>query len=214
MLRRLAILLIAMLLPVAAIAVERITVEALFSNKAMVTIDGTRRLLKLDQPSPEGVVLIDADSREAVIEVDGERQIYRLGSHVSSQFSKPETITARIQRDLSNSYSTVGSINGRNVRFLVDTGASAVAMNSGVAKRLGISYKLNGKRITVSTASGMTPAYEVELDRVQVGDIRLNRVRGFVIEGESPRRVLLGMSFLSRVKMEDQGAVLLLHSKY
>jgi aspartyl protease family protein len=195
-------------------AVEQIEVEALFSGQAMVRIDGKRRLLKLDKPSPEGVLLISADSKEAVIEVDGERRSYPLGSRVSTRYSEPEKVSAKIWRDQSGAYTTVGTINGRTVNFLVDTGATGVAMHREDAKRLGLAYRLDGKPIYVSTANGTATAFEVTLDRVQVGDIMLRNVRGFVIEGQGSGRVLLGMSFLNRVKMEDQGTVLFLHSKF
>lgn len=197
-----------------ALAVERLAVEALFTDKAMVMIDGKRRLLKLNKPSPEGVLLISANSREAVIEANGERQTYALGGHVSTSFSKPEQVTAKIWRDRSGAYTTVGSVNGRTVNFLVDTGASAVALHADEARRLGIPFKLEGKRIGVNTANGLAHAYDITLDRVQVGDITLTQVRGFVIEGGGTGRALLGMSFLNRVTMEDQGSVLLLHKKF
>lgn len=193
---------------------ERIRVEALFPGRAMISVDGKRRLLKLGKPSPEGLLLISADSREAVIEVDGERRSYLLGAHVSTQYTAPEAVSAKIWRDESGSYTTVGSINGRVVNFLVDTGASAVAMHDIDAKRLGIAYKLEGDPIYVSTANGTAPAYEVELDRVQVGDIVLRRVRGFVIDAPGSDRILLGMSFLNRVQMTDQGNILMLHQKF
>jgi aspartyl protease family protein len=195
-------------------AVERIVVEALFPDKAMVSIDGTRRLLKLNKPSPEGVLLISATSKQAVIEVDGQRDTYGLGGHISSQFSKPELVTAKVWRDLAGAYSTVGTINGLTVNFLVDTGATAVAMNTSQAKRLGVKYRYKGKPILINTANGVTKGYEVLLERVQVGDIVLKRVKGFVVEGHGPGRVLLGMSFLNRVKMEDQGDVLLLEKRF
>ena len=195
-------------------AVDQITVEALFPGRAMVSVDGQRRLLKLNKPSPEGLLLISADSKEAVIELDGERRTYPLGSHVTTDYSQPAQVSAKIWRDNTGSYTTVGTINGRTVNFLVDTGASAVAMHASEARRLGIQYKLEGDPIYVSTANGTAPAYEVTLDRVQVGDITLNRVRGFVIDSPGSGRVLLGMSFLGRVKMEDQGTVLMLHRKF
>jgi aspartyl protease family protein len=191
-----------------------VVVEALFTDKAMVTIDGVRRLLKLDKPSPEGVRLISASSKEAVIEVDGERNTYTLGGHISSTFSKPELMTAKVWRNQAGAYTTVGTINGRTVNFMVDTGATAVAMHANQAKRLGIRYKLEGKQIHVNTASGTAAAYDVSLDRVQVGDIILSNVRGFVVDSNGPARVLLGMSFLSQVKMEDQGSVLLLEKRF
>jgi aspartyl protease family protein len=195
-------------------AVEQITVEALFSGQAMVRVDGKRRLLKLNKPSPEGLVLISADSHEAVIEVDGERRSFSLGNHVSTHFDQPERVSAKIWRNEHGSYTTVGSINGRMVNFLVDTGASAVAMYRADARRLGLSYKLDGTPMVVSTANGTAPAYEVELSRVKVGDIELRNVRGFVIESTGGGPILLGMSFLNQVKMDDQGSVLMLYRKY
>jgi aspartyl protease family protein len=197
-----------------ASAVEQIEVEALFAGQAMVRIDGKRRLLKLNKPSPEGVVLISANSREAVIEVDGERRSYPLGSRVSTQYNKPKKATAKIWRDKHGGFTTVGSINGRTVNFLVDTGASAIGLYREDAKRLGLAYRLDGSPMYVSTANGTALAYALELDRVQVGDIVLRNVRAFVIESEGDGRILLGMSFLRRVTMEDQGSVLLLHRKF
>ena len=207
-------LLLTMLTAETSWAVDQITVEALFPGRAMVSVDGQRRLLKLNQPSPEGLLLISSDSKEAVIELDGERRTYLLGSHVTTDYSRPAQVSAKIWRDDTGSYTTVGTINGRTVNFLVDTGASAVAMHTGDARRLGIQYKLEGNPMYVSTANGTAPAYEVTLDRVQVGDITLNQVRGFVIDSPGSGRVLLGMSFLGRVKIEDQGTVLMLHRKF
>jgi aspartyl protease family protein len=191
-----------------------VVVEALFTDKAMVNIDGVRRLLKLDKPSPEGVRLISASSKEAVLEVDGERRTYPLGGHITTRFSKPEVVTAKVWRDQAGAYTTVGTINGRTVSFMVDTGATAVAMHANQAKRLGIPYRLEGKPIYVNTAGGTAAAYDITLDRVQVGDITLSNVRGFVVDSDGPAQVLLGMSFLNQVKMEDQGSVLLLEKRF
>jgi aspartyl protease family protein len=195
-------------------AVEQIIVEGLFPGMVMVSVDGVRRLLKVNQPSPEGLILVSATSKEAVIEIDGKPQTYRLGAHISTQFNKPDLRTAKIWRNQSGAYTTVGSINGLTVRFLVDTGATAVAMHANQAKRLGISYRIEGRPISVSTASGVMPAYEVLLERVQVGDITLHQVRGFVIDSHGPTRVLLGMSFLNRVNIENQSDVMLLKQRF
>jgi aspartyl protease family protein len=195
-------------------AVERIVVEALFPDMAMVSVDGVRRLLKPSKPSPEGVLLISANSKEAVIEVDGKRETYFLGGHITTKFTKPERLTAKVWRDEAGAYTTVGTINGLTVNFLVDTGATAVAMHTQQAKRLGIPYRVEGQQIYVNTANGTVMAYDIMLDRVQVGNITLRQVKGFVIEGSGPSQVLLGMSFLNRVKMEDQGEVLLLEQRF
>jgi len=198
-----------------AMAVERLRVVALFSDKAMVEIDGKNRLLKKGKASPEGVLLISADARGAVLEFDGRREAYELGRHVSASYSRPKVQEVRIWRDAHGSYTTVGTINGRTVNMLVDTGASAVAMSEVEARRLAIPYLLTGQVIRVSTASsGNIKGYNVLLDRVQVGDILLRNVRGTVIEGNSPREVLLGMTFLGQLQMENSGSVLLLKTKY
>jgi aspartyl protease family protein len=209
-----ALIIAALISSTPLLAVEQIYVEALFSDRAMVMVDGKRRLLKRNKPSPEGLLLISASSKEAVIEYEGKRQTYPLGSRVSTNFSKPKQVSAKIYRDQGGSYTTVGTINGRTVNFLVDTGASAVAMYRSDAQRLGIQYRLEGAQMYVNTANGTAPAYEITLDRVQVGDIVLRQVRGFVIESTGSGHLLLGMSFLNRVKMEDQGAVLMLHRKF
>ena len=200
--------------PQALLAVEKLRVVALFSDKAMVEIDGKNRLLRKGQATPEGVLLISADTRGAVIEVDGKRETYRLGSHVSSSYRKPEIRLAKIWRDHTGSFTTVGAINGRTVNMLVDTGATSVAMSEVEAKRLGLPYRLKGRKIGVSTASGYSRGYQITLDRVRVGDILLRNVGATVVEGASPREVLLGMTFLQRVQIENSGNVMVLRTKY
>jgi len=198
-----------------AVAVERLRVVALFSDKAMVEIDGKKRLLKKGKTSPEGVLLISADARGAVLEIDGKRESYELGRHVSASYSKPKVQEVQIWRNTQGSYTTVGTINGRTVNMLVDTGASSVAMSEVEARRLAIPYRLTGKVVRVSTASsGNVKGYRVLLDRVQVGDILLRNVQGTVIEGSSPREVLLGMTFLGQLQMENSGSMLLLKTRY
>jgi len=197
-----------------ATAVEGIRILALFPDKAMVKIDGKQRFLRVGKPSPEGVLLISSNARGAVIEVDGRRENYKLSSHVGGNFAEPKLREVRIQRSNNGSYLISGSINGRPVDMLVDTGATSVAMSEKEAKRLGIQYRLKGKKTGVSTASGVAKAYALTLDRVRVGAIELLNVEGVVIEGNSPQQVLLGMSFLQEVDMDNQGTVLLLRSKF
>lgn len=122
------------------------------------------------------------------------------------------TLTA----DSRGHFITTGSINGSSVRMLVDTGATAVSMSADEAWRIGLPY-LNGKRVRLSTANGIITGYRVMLDTVEVGNITLNQVEGVVQEGSigenSMPFVLLGMSFLNRVKMKHEGANLTLIRK-
>ena len=206
-------LILSMLISSVALAVESIRVMALFPNKAMVEVDGVNRLLKVGKPSPEGLLLISADSSEAVIELDGEQKSYQVGARYGGNFSTSEKREVRILKNNHGGYTTVGSINGRTVDMLLDTGATSVAMSSVEAKRLGIQYWMSGTKTVVRTASGLADAYEVTLDRVQVGSIGLNNVRATVVEGSSPTQVLLGMTFLNQVELINDGNVMVLRSR-
>src|SRR5690606_10002898 len=118
-----------------------------------------------------------------------------------------------ISRGAGNHYWVAGSIGGHPVQFLVDTGATSVAMNEGQARRLGIDYRVQGSPMVAGTAGGNVRAWRVKLDRVKVGGIEVLGVEGAVLEGDSPTEVLLGMSFLSRVRWREENGVLQLESK-
>ena len=196
-------------------AIKDIHVVALFKDRVVVMIDGKRRILGSGEASPEGVRLISADSAGAVFEYQGERLERQLDGRVRAAVKQRDTgEDVLIYRDSTGMFKTVGSINGLPVKFLVDTGASSVAMNSAQARRLGIDYHVEGDLIYVTTASDVVPAYRVKLNIVKVGSIQLRNVTGVVIESAQPAEVLLGMTYLSRVEMINQGNRLILRRKY
>lgn len=192
-------------------AVERVEVLALFPDKAMVSIDGTQRVLSVGQKTPEGVKLLAADSKKAQLEVDGKVDTYTLGQAISTSYRAAATSLAYIWRDpVIGGYSTSGSINGRPVQFLVDTGASVTALSAKEADRLGLDYRQSSRPAQVFTASGQTRGYGVQLERVKVGDIELRGIDAVILEGNMPPKVLLGMTFLSRVQMGHEGEAMVL----
>lgn len=211
--------LIPLLLSLSQIAVaepERLDIKVLglFKNKAIVKINNTQRTLKLNKRSPEGVLLVSSNSNEAVIEVDGKQETLLLGTHIGGSFTRDSQPVATIFRNEGGMFTTVGSINGFPVNFLLDTGATSVALNRAEAKRLGIDFRLTGTPMYVNTASGTERAWRVNLDRVQVGDITLLNVQGTVIEADSAPGVLLGMSFLGRLQMTNKGDSMKLKKKF
>ncbi len=209
-----SLLVVALSLASTVAAVEKVTVVGLFKDTAIVVIDGTRRLLRSGDTSPEGVSLISATSKEAVLEIDGKQQRYSLDGQISGSYTKPSQVKVRIWPTPNNMYVVLGSINGYPVKFIVDTGATLVSMSGREAKRLGIDYLVTGRRGQSSTASGITEIFIVTLDRVKVGDIELRNVRGAVHDGDFPPATLLGMSFLSRLNMRQDGQALELELKY
>ncbi len=197
-----------------AAVVTKITVVGLFKDTAIVVIDGTRRLLRSGDTSPEGVTLISATSAEAVLEIDGEQKRYSLGGQIGGNYARPERATVRIWPTPNRMYLVVGSINGYPVDFVVDTGATLVSLSGREARRLGIDYRVVGTPGRSTTASGIETIYVVNLDRVKVGDIELRNVRGAVHDGNFPPATLLGMSFLGRLNIRQDGQVLELQKKY
>jgi len=196
-----------------AYAIEKLEVQGLFSNKAVLMVDGKRHILAVGETSPEGVKVISANSRGAVLEVDGQQKQYTLGNTVSTTFTKRKSQEETIFINSGGMYMTFGSINGRSVRFLVDTGASAISMNTEQAKRLGIRYDKVGVPMSVSTASGFADAYRVRLKSVSVGKITETNVEAFVIDGDHPGPILLGMTFLGRLSVEHSGNAMTLLQK-
>ena len=204
------ILLIAAMLMVdsGVLAAPQIEVQALFGGKAIVKIDGQRRTLTKGQTSPEGVKLVDADSKQAVLEVDGRINTYRPGGAISLSYAKPQHREGKIYANDRGMFHSVGTINGRTVRFLLDTGATTVAMNKSQAKQLGVDYRMKGERIVVSTASQNVKGYRVSLNSVSLGKIKQRNVEAMVIDGDHPGPILLGMSFLGKLKVEKAGEVM------
>ncbi|MFT5132920.1 MAG: aspartyl protease family protein [Gammaproteobacteria bacterium] len=195
-------------------AIEKINILGLFKNKAIVQIDGKQRVLSAGKMSPEGVLLISADSKEAVLEIDGERDTYTLGAHIGGQFKKSKGGTiSTIAPDSNGMYWVNGSINGFQVAFVVDTGATLISMNKHQAKRIGLNYKIEGEVSSANTASGVSKIYVMNLDRVKVGDIEVRDVQGAVHDTDFPKVILLGNTFLNKVNMKREGKILELESR-
>ena len=187
-------------------AVEDLEVQALFSNKVVLMIDGKRHVLAVGDTSPEGVKVVSSNNSGAILKVGGQQKQYNLGySAVSTTFKKRKSQKETIFINSGGMYMTFGNINGRTVRFLIDTGASAISMNTEQAKKLGIRYDKIGVPAGVSTASGFVDAYRVRLKSVSVGRISETNVEAFVIDGNHPGPILLGMTFLGRLSVEHSG---------
>lgn len=203
---------LALLAGVAA-AEPLIELQAVLGTSAVLQVDGVRRMLRVGQASPEGVRLVALDGTSAKIEVEGRTQSVPLGGRAGGAIQSAETATVRIAQSDGGMYVTTGSINGKPVEFLVDTGATTVAMNDATARRLGIDYRA-GERRLVETASGITESWFVTLREVSVGAIRVPNVQAGVLRGDQPSRALLGMSFLSRTRIEHEHDTLVLKRKY
>ena len=190
----------------------QVEAKMLAQGSAVLIIDGTQRMLREGKRSPEGVLLVSADGKQAVLEFEGKRKTIILSRSIGSKFEKASKTEIRIASGRGGHHYTKGLINGMPVDFVVDTGASSIAMNRLVAEQLGIDYRA-GIPITVSTANGNAKAFRVVLPSVSVGNIVVHQVDAAVSTTDSPSIVLLGNSYLSKVDLKIDEGVLVLSEK-
>ncbi|MCQ4274776.1 retropepsin-like aspartic protease family protein [Stutzerimonas degradans] len=203
-----------LLLPSLTVSAPMVQVVGLFPGAAVLNVDGQRKLVRVGQTGPGGVEVVSADSRGAVLRVGGVERSYGLSREYSGAgYAAPEKTQLSVAKGVGGHYWIAGSINSQPVQFLVDTGATSVAINENQARRLGIDYRAAGQPLLVNTASGTAKAWRVRLNSVKVGAIDVLGVEAVVLEGESPSEALLGMSFLGRVSWREDQGVLRLESK-
>ncbi len=185
----------------------------LFPGKALLTINGGEpRIVALGAKTDEGVKVLSIEGETATLEIDGKKRVLRVGQNVAAQSSGAGPATAVLTADGRGHFLTTGLINGKSVRFLVDTGASMIALGAGDARRLGIDAS-KGQVGHTQTANGVTQVSLVKLDTVRVGDIVLNNVDASVHQQDLPM-ALLGMSFLNRMEMQRNGETMTLKKRY
>ncbi|WP_240732697.1 retropepsin-like aspartic protease family protein [Halioglobus maricola] len=140
-----------------------------------------------------------------------------FGDVLEKQFNPNQRVDTRygeggsrevvLQRNKFGHYVTSGTINGQPVTFMLDTGATGVAIPEAVANRLGIP---RGRSYRTQTANGMSTSYAALLDRVAVGDIELRNVQAGIAPGLRMEEILLGMSFLKHIEFTQRGDTLIL----
>lgn len=112
-----------------------------------------------------------------------------------------------LQRNKYGHYVTSGEINTRPVTFMLDTGATGVAIPEALAASLGLR---RGAPFATQTANGVATGYAVTLDQVSVGDITLRDVPALISPGLQTDEILLGMSFLKHIEFTQRGDTLVL----
>jgi len=196
---------------VPAAAADVALIGTFATKAAILSIDaGAPKTLKVGQTFG-GVTLISVEKDQATIEMDGKRRLLQRGQTYSSgAASGAQSVTLSV--GAGGHFIAEGQVNGGTIRFLVDTGATMVALPAGDAERLRIDYR-KGRRGTTQTAGGPTPAYVVTLNTVRVGAIELQNVEAIVIESGLPV-ALLGNTFLGRMDMRREGETLTLTRRY
>jgi aspartyl protease family protein len=112
-----------------------------------------------------------------------------------------------LKRNRAGHYVAPGKINGVEVTYLLDTGATLVAVSSSLAQQAGLSRGVSSQS---RTANGLVRSWLTEIERLQLGPITMNDVKATILPNMPGREVLLGMSFLKHMKLQQQGDELIL----
>lgn len=211
---RVSLLIVSMLISGVCAADTQVNIVGLFNNKAVVIINnGKPKTLSVGQTS-EGVKLLAANSSLATLLIEGKTKQLGMGQGATvggSTAGASPTVT--LYPNSEGHFISDCQINGATLKFLLDTGATSVALNSGDAKFANIDYK-SGTPIELSTANGMVTAYRVTIANLKIGSITLSQVEATVVEGGSPPMVLMGMTALNRLDMKRQDLAMILTKKY
>jgi aspartyl protease family protein len=179
---------------------------------AVLALDGGNpKTVKVGQ-TWNGIKVIEVKGDFATVEMDGKRRVLQRGMHYRGAPASSDRQSVTLAADSRGHFFMDGSINGNPVRFIVDTGATVVALPASEAVRLGLDYR-KGERAMTNTAGGPVEAFRVRLDRVSAGDIELTGVDAVVIE-RGLHVTLLGMSFLNRLEMKRDGQTMTLIRRF
>jgi aspartyl protease family protein len=173
------------------------------TRQALLVIDGVPRVLEVGAVM-QGVRLLSLSTTQAEVEVGGVRRLLFAGAS-PVRVGGPEDLRSGnaeivLTAGSGGHFTTAGQINGKAVSFLVDTGATAIALGQADADRLGINYK-NAPRGFAGTANGRIPVNVVTLASVRVGEVEIANVEAVVMPS-TMEHVLLGNSFLTRFQMK------------
>ena len=112
-----------------------------------------------------------------------------------------------LKRNRYGHYVSSGTVNGRPVEFLLDTGASDVAIPAELAAQLGLR---RGRAVQYQTANGIVTAYRTTIDSVSIGPMTVHNVPASINPGMRDMEILLGMSVLKHVEFTQRGDTLIL----
>jgi aspartyl protease family protein len=177
-------------------------------EKALLVVDGQPYTVGVGQ-TVAGVKLLRWEGDVAQVERAGRSYPMRVGETPVLLGVAPPRSAARevvLTAGSGGHFTAAGSINGKQVRFMVDTGATLVSLGKDDAERLGIDLA-GARRATTQTANGPVPVWLVTLNTVRVGEVELSNVGAAVVPQPMPM-VLLGNSFLSRMSMKREADVM------
>lgn len=195
---------------------QSVAMTGSMGSKALLVVDGGAPKALAAGESHRGVKVVAVRADQVTVEVGGKRQNIDLGGAPVSIGGGGGGGAGSTQIVLTASsgghFVTSGSINGRATQFMVDTGATSVAMSADEARRLGINFE-QGEPGQGSTANGLIPIWRISLKSLRIQDVEVQGVDAVVVPSGMPH-VLLGNSFLTRFQMKRENDMLTLTRRF
>ena len=188
---------------------QAVALSGVLGSKALLVVDGSAPRAVAAGEEHKGVQVVSVGREEAVVLVGGERRMLRLGESPVSLRSAATRVV--LQADARGHFINQGRINGKAMQYMVDTGASAVAIGQNDADRMGIRYR-SGQPVQMQTANGVAQGWRLRLDSVHIGDVELRGVDAIVTQQPMPL-VLLGNSVLTQFNTTRSGNEMVLEKR-
>ena len=196
----------------AAAADPAVALAGILGSKALLVVDGAPPRALAAGERHQGVTVVAVGREEAVIDVGGARRTVRLGdAPVSVGQHGAASQRVLLVGDGQGHFVGTGQINGRTMRFMVDTGATMVALGAPEEQRLGLRYQ-SGEPVRMGTANGVVQGWRLRLDTVRIGELQVQGVDAVVMPHALPY-VLLGNSFLRDLQMRRSDGQMVLEKR-
>jgi aspartyl protease family protein len=193
---------------------QSVALSGVLGSKALLVVNGGAPKALAAGDVHQGVKIISVNGEQATIDIKGQRSTMRVGdSPVSIGTQRDTSSSNKIVLPLASGghFLAQGLINGKPIQFMVDTGATTVALGLDDAKRMGIDYQ-KGRPVRMGTANGVAQGWLVKLNSVKIGDVEVYEVEAIV--GPNMPYALLGNSFLSRFSMNRTSDQMVLERRY
>ncbi len=174
-----------------------------------VVIAGSQPMTIAEGETARGITVVKVSQRSAVLRMGG---ITKTLSLSTARGSADQTGSVTLRAGPGGHYFTNATINGTSLPFMVDTGATSVAISRAQAQRIGLNYQ-RGTPALSHTANGVAMGWRLSLRTIKVGGLTVHNVDAMVLDTDLSMG-LLGMSFLSRFDMHRTGSTLELRRRH
>ncbi|MDH6593465.1 aspartyl protease family protein [Variovorax sp. TBS-050B] len=198
-----------------AYAADSVMLTGTIGSRAILIVNGAPPKTVAVGETFQGVKLVSLQAEQAVVESGGKRVTLRMDTPVSIGAGAGTGAGGNrivLPADSRGHFMTQGAINGRPVTFMLDTGATTVALSAADAQRIGLDYS-KGQRVQMNTANGVALGYRLRLQSVRVGDVEVYDIDAIVSQQPMPF-VLLGNSFINRFSMRRDADQMVLEKRF